>query len=55
MRSREQTLHTVLHVLLVLLSTVYVVPFLWMISTSLKLSGREIMHHAFRIVGLLRV
>ncbi|HZQ97879.1 MAG TPA: carbohydrate ABC transporter permease [Chloroflexota bacterium] len=42
MLARRRALHVTLHVLLVLLSTIYVVPFLWMVSTSLKLSGREI-------------
>jgi multiple sugar transport system permease protein len=40
--SQRRTLHAALHVMLVLLSLIYVIPFLWMLSTSLKLSGREI-------------
>ena len=40
--NRRRMLHASLHVMLGLLSLVYVVPFLWMVSTSLKLTGREI-------------
>jgi multiple sugar transport system permease protein len=38
----RRLLRTGLHAVLIVLSTIYVGPFLWMISTSLKLSGREI-------------
>lgn len=41
-RSRRRTLHAALHLGFWLGSLLYVVPFAWMLSTSLKLSGREI-------------
>lgn len=41
-RRRRRTLHAALHVLFIAASAVYVVPFLWMLSTSLTLSGREL-------------
>lgn len=40
--SERRTLHLVLHVTFVALCLVYLLPFAWMISTSLKLDGREI-------------
>lgn len=38
----ERTRALVLHVILIFISIIYVIPFFWMISTSLKQSGREI-------------
>jgi multiple sugar transport system permease protein len=39
---RTPTFHLVLHAVLILLSILYVLPFAWMISTSLKVDGQEI-------------
>jgi ABC-type glycerol-3-phosphate transport system permease component len=39
---QRRLLHTVLHVAFVGLCLVYLLPFAWMVSTSLKLDGREI-------------
>lgn len=40
-RGRVRTVHLFLHGLFVLGSLLYVMPFVWMVSTSLKLTGRE--------------
>jgi ABC-type glycerol-3-phosphate transport system permease component len=40
--ARRRMLHTALHVAFVGLSLLYLLPFAWMISTSLKMDGREI-------------
>ena len=39
---RRRTLHIVLHVAFISLGLLYLLPFAWMLSTSLKLDGREI-------------
>jgi multiple sugar transport system permease protein len=39
---RRRILHTALHVGFIVLALVYLLPFAWMLSTSLKLDGREI-------------
>jgi len=41
-RRRRRTLHVALQAGFILLSLVYLVPFAWLLSTSLKLDGREI-------------
>jgi multiple sugar transport system permease protein len=41
---RQRAWHGVLHALLVGMSALFTVPLLWMISTSLKLSGREMIY-----------
>ncbi len=42
-RARRRTLHAVLYVVLGLMSVLFLIPFAWMLSTSLKLDGREMM------------
>lgn len=39
---RRRTLHILLHIVFVGLGLLYLLPFVWMLSTSLKLDGREI-------------
>lgn len=41
-RARRRLLHIGLHAIFVVLSLAYLLPFAWMLSTSLKLDGREI-------------
>src|SRR3954465_14805758 len=41
-RRRRRTLHVALQAGFILLSLVYLVPFAWLLSPSLKLDGREI-------------
>jgi ABC-type glycerol-3-phosphate transport system permease component len=41
-RARRRPLHMALHVVFIALCLVYLLPFAWMLSTSLKLDGREI-------------
>ncbi len=41
-RGRRRTLHLALHVIFIALGLLYLLPFAWMISTSLKIDGREI-------------
>jgi|RhiMethySRZTD1v2_1073278.scaffolds.fasta_scaffold898342_1 multiple sugar transport system permease protein len=41
-RGRRRILHTCLHVAFITFSLVYLLPFAWLLSTSLKLDGREI-------------
>jgi ABC-type glycerol-3-phosphate transport system permease component len=40
-RTRRSLLHTVLHIVFLVLCVIYLLPFVWMISTSLKMDGRE--------------
>ncbi|MFN8522716.1 MAG: carbohydrate ABC transporter permease [Chloroflexota bacterium] len=40
---QQKILHTVLHIVFGAMSLLYLIPFAWMLSTSLKLDGREMM------------